>query len=60
MKSGIQSMSEGINNLKDSCDLENYHITLSVIDDTEPVEGATVLLSYFDGKIMIDSVNDPE
>lgn len=63
MKEGMKAMSDGIINLKNQCGLENYHITLSVIDenniDYEDANDA-VLLSYFDGRILVDAVNDPE
>ena len=63
MKEGMKVMSDGMINLKNQCGLENYHITLSVIDenniDYEDVTDA-VLLSYFDGRILVDAVNDPE
>ena len=63
MKEGVKAMADGIINLKNSCGLENYHVTLSVIDENNvDYESApdAVLLSYFDGKILVDAVNDPE
>lgn len=63
MKAGVKSMSDGLINLKNSCGLENYHVTFSVIDDKNTdyeYASDAVLLSYFDGKILVDAVNDPE